>query len=51
MAHPQVIELDRLPVRLALPILLNAAGYAAMPAPYRHTQGRILPYDAEAAPV
>ena len=51
MAHPQVIGSDHLPVRLALPRLLNAAGRAAMPTPYSHTEGRLLPYDAEAAPV
>ena len=51
MAHPQVIGSDHLPVRLALSGLLNAAGRAAMPTPYSHTEGRHLPYDAEAAPV
>ena len=51
MAHPQVIGSDHLLVRLALPGLLNAAGHAAMPAPYSHTEGRLLPCDAEAAPV
>ena len=51
MAHPQVISSDHLPVRPALPGLLNAAGRAAMPTPYSHTEGRLLPYDAEAAPV
>ena len=51
MAHPQVIGSDHLPVRLALTGLLNAAGRAAMPTPYSHTEGRLLPYDAEAAPV
>ena len=51
MAHPQVVGSDHLPVRLALPGLLNAAGHAAMPTPYNHTEGRLLPYDAEAAPV
>ena len=51
MSHPQVIGLGHLPVRLALPCLLNAAGRATMPTPYSHTQGRLLPYDAEAAPV
>ena len=51
MAHPQVMGSDHLPVRLALPGLLNAAGRAAMPTPYSHTAGRLLPYDAEAAPV
>ena len=51
MAHPQVISSDHLLVRLALPGLLNAAGRAAMPTPYSHTEGRLLPYDAEAAPV
>ena len=51
MAHPQVVGLDHLPVRLALPGLLSAAGRAAMPIPYSHTEGRLLPYDAEAAPV
>ena len=51
MAHPQVIRSDHLPVSLALPGLLNAAGRAKMPMPYSHTEGRLLPYDAEAAPV
>ena len=51
MAHPQVICSDHLPVHLAWPGLLNAAGRAAMPTPYSHTEGRLLPYDAEAAPV
>ena len=46
-----MIASDHLPVRLALPGLLNAAGHAAMPAPYSHTEGRLLPYDAEPAPV
>ena len=51
MAHPQVIGSDHLPVRLALPGLLNAAGHAVVPTPYSHTEGRLLPYDAEDAPV
>ena len=51
MAHPQVVGSDHLPVRLALPGLLNAAGHATTPAPYSHTEGRLLLYDAEAAPV
>ena len=51
MAHPQVISSDHLPVRLALPGLANAAGRAAMPTPYSHTEGRLLPYNAKAAPV
>ena len=51
MAHPQVIGSDHLPVRLALPGLLTAAGRATMPTSYSHTEGRLLPYDAEAAPV
>ena len=51
MAHPQVIRSDHLLVCLALPGFLNAAGHAAMPSPYSHTEGRLLPYDAEAAPV
>ena len=51
MAHPQVIRSYQLPVRLALPGLLNAAGHATMPTPYSHTEGRLLPYNAEAAPV
>ena len=51
MEHPQVVGSDQLPVRLALPGLLSAAGRAAMPTPYSHTEGRLLPYDAEAAPV
>ena len=51
IAHPQVVSWDHLLVRLALPGLLNAAGHAAMPTPYSHTEGRLLRYDAEAAPV
>ena len=51
MAHPQVICSDDLPVRLALPGLLSAAGHAAVPTPYSHTEGRLLPYDAQAAPI
>ena len=51
MAHPQVVGSDHLPVCLALQGLLSAAGRAAMPTPYSHTEGRLLPYDAEAAPV
>ena len=51
MAHPQVIGSDHPPVCLALPGLLNAAGRAAMPSPYSHTEGRLLTYDAKAAPV
>ena len=51
MAHPQVVGSNHLAVRLALPGLLSAAGRAAMPTPYSHTEGRLLPYDAEAAPV
>ena len=51
MAHPEVIGSDHLPVCLALSGLLSAAGRAAVPTPYSHTEGRLLPYDAEAAPV
>ena len=51
MAHPQLVGSDHLPVRLALPGLLNAAGHAAMPTPYSQTEGYLLPYDAQAAPV
>ena len=51
MVHPQVVGSDHLPVRLVLPGLLSAAGRTAMPTPYSHTEGRLLPYDAEAAPV
>ena len=51
MAHPQGIRSDNLPVHSALPGLLNAAGHGAMPTPYSHTEGRLLSYDAEAAPV
>ena len=51
MAHPQVIRSDHLRVRLALPGLSNAAGHATMPTPYSHTEGRLLLYNAEAAPV
>ena len=46
-AHPQVIA----SVCVALLGLLNAGGYAAMPAPYSHTEGSLLPCDAESAPV
>ena len=49
MAHHEVIRSDHLPVRLALPGLLDVAGRAKMPTPYSHTEGRPLPYDAEAA--
>ena len=51
MAHPEVIGSDHLPVRLALSSLQNVAGQAALPAPCSHTEGRLLPYDTEAAPV
>ena len=51
MAHPQVVGSDHLPVRLALAGLLNAAWHATIPTPYSHTEGRLRPYDAEAAPV
>ena len=51
MAQPRVVGSDHLPVRLPLPGLLNAAGHATMPTPYSHTEGHLLPYDAEAAPV
>ena len=49
--HPQVIRTDHPRIRQALPGLLNATGHAAMPSPYSHTQGRLLPYDAETATV
>ena len=49
MAHLQVIGSDHLPVRPALPGLLNTAGHRVMPPPYSHTEGRSLRYDAEAA--
>ena len=51
MVHPQVIGSDHLPVRLALLDLLNAAGRAAMPNPYSHTEGCLLLYDAKDTPV
>ena len=51
MAHILVVGSDHLLVSLALRGLLNAAGHAAMPAPYSHTEGHLLLYDAEAAPV
>ena len=50
-AQPQVIGSDHLPVRPALPGLLSAAGRAAVPTPYSHTEGHLLPYDAGVAPV
>ena len=46
-----MIGSDHLSVCLALLGFLNAAGRATMPNPYSHTEGRLLPYDAEAAPV
>ena len=46
-----MIGSDQLLVRLALPGLLDAAGHAAVPTPYSHMEGRLRPYDAEAAPV
>ena len=49
VAHPQVVELDHLPVRLVLPGLLDTARQAAVPGPYSHTEECLLPYDA--APV
>ena len=51
MAHPEVIGSDHLRVPLALPGLLSAAGCSAVPTSYSHTEGRLLPYDGEAAPV
>ena len=51
MAHPKVIGSDHLPTRLALPGVLCATGRSAVPTPYSHTEGPLLPYDAEAAPV
>ena len=50
MAHPQVTGSDHLPVRLVLPGLLRTAGHAAVPTPCSHTEGRLLPYNAETAP-
>ena len=46
-----MIGSDHLPVRLALRGLLSAAGRAAVPTFYSDTEGRLLPYNAEAAPV
>ena len=51
MPQPQVVGSDHLLVRPALPGLLNAAGCPAMPTPYSYTEGRLLLYDPEAAPV
>ena len=51
MADPQVVGSDHLWVRLALPGFLDAAWHAAVPTPNSHTEGRLLPYDTEAAPV
>ena len=51
MADPRVISSDHLPVRLALAGRLSAAGRAAVPTPFSHTEGCLLPYDAKAAPV
>ena len=42
MAHPQVIGSDHLPFCLALPGVLDGAGYAAVPTPYSHNEGRLL---------
>ena len=41
-----MIESDHLPVCLALPGLLNAAGRPTLPTPYSHKEGHLLPYDA-----
>ena len=51
MAHPQVVRSDHLPVRLVLPGLLDTAGQAPVPTPQRHTEGRLLLYNTDAAPV
>ena len=51
IVHPQVIGSDDLLVCLTLPGLLDAAGHAAVPSPYSNTEGRLLPYDAEDAPI
>ena len=51
MAHPVVVRSGHLLVRLPLPGPLNAEGHATMPTPYSHMVSRLLPYDAEAAPV
>ena len=51
MAHPHVVRSDHLAVCLALPGLLNAAGHATMTTPYNDAEGRLIPYDAKAAPV
>ena len=51
MAHPQGDQLGPPTGLLALPGLLSAAGRAAVPTPYSHMEGRLLPYDAEATPV
>ena len=48
---PQAIGSNHLLVRPALLGLLSAAGHAAVPTPYSHTEGRLFPYNAEAAPV
>ena len=48
MGHSQVVGSDYLPVRLALPGLLDAAGHAAVPTLDSHRGGRLLPYDSEA---
>ena len=51
MAHTQVIRSNYLPVRLALPGILDAAAHTAVPTPFSHTEGRLLQYDAGAAAV
>ena len=45
MAQPQVVGSDHLPVRLAVPGLLDTAGQAAVPTPYSDREGHLLPYD------
>ena len=51
MADPKVVRSDHLPLRLVLPGLPDAAGHPALATPYSHTQGRLLPYDPDAASV
>ena len=47
----QVIRSDHFPVHLAQAGLHDTAGHAAVPTPYSHKEGRLLPYECEAAPV
>ena len=51
MTHLHLVGLEKLPVCLILPGLLNATGKAAAPTPCSHNEGRALPYHPYATAV